>query len=40
MAICGLYINLSAILGVLSAKVSGFLDLENTFTSPIDVSSY
>ena len=40
MAICGLNINLSAIQGELSAKVSGFLDLENTLTSPIDVSSY
>ena len=40
MAICGLNLNISSIQGELTSQVSGFLDLETSFTSPSSITSY
>ena len=40
MAICGLNLNISSIQGELSSQVSGFLNLETSFTSPSGITAY
>ena len=40
MAICGLNLNISSIQGELTSQVSGFLDLETSFTTPDSITSY
>ena len=40
MAICGLDLNISSIQGELTSQVSGFLNLETSFTSPSGITSY
>ena len=40
MAICGLNLNISSIQGELTSQVSGFLDLETSFTTPDSITAY